>query len=132
MGIGNILAGHYNMPLVILSIAIAIITSSASLSVAGRIAPATGRLRFAWIATAGITMGGGIWAMHFIAMLAFNLPVTIGSDVPMTLASLGLAMFVTSAAFAVVCTREIRFGSLVTGAEAKPRVAWARGSIRTS
>ena len=115
MGIGNILVGHYNIPLVTLSIAISIITSSASLSVAGRIAPATGWLRLAWVATAGITMGGGIWAMHFIAMLAFNLPVTIGYDVPMTLTSLGLAMLVTSAAFAVVCTREIRFGSLVTG-----------------
>lgn len=115
MGIGNILAAHYDPPLIALSIAIAIITSTASLSVAGRIAPATGWLRLAWIATAGIAMGGGIWAMHFIAMLAFNLPVTIGYDVPTTLASLGLAVLVTSAAFGVVCTREVRFGSLVTG-----------------
>jgi NO-binding membrane sensor protein with MHYT domain/nitrogen-specific signal transduction histidine kinase len=115
MGIGNILAAHYDRPLVALSIAIAIITSAASLSVAGRIAPATGWLRLAWIATAGIAMGGGIWAMHFIAMLAFDLPVTIGYDVPTTLASLGLAVLVTSAAFGVVCTREVRFGSLATG-----------------
>lgn len=115
MGIENILAGHYNVPLVALSIAISIITSSASLSVADRIAPSTGWLRFAWIATAGITMGGGIWAMHFIAMLAFSLPVTIGYDVPMTLASLGLAMLVTSTAFAIVCTQEFHSDSLITG-----------------
>ncbi len=115
MVIGSILAGHYNIPLVVLSITIAIITSSASLSVAGRVAPATGWLRLAWLTTAGITMGGGIWSMHFIAMLAFNLPVLIGYDVPTTLASLGLAMLVTCTAFAITCTREIRLDSLITG-----------------
>ena len=115
MGISNILAGHYNAPLVALSITISILTSSASLSVAGRIAPATGWLRLAWPCTAGVTMGGGIWAMHFIAMLAFSLPVTIGYDIPTTLASLGLAILVTSAAFAIACTREVHFGSLITG-----------------
>ena len=98
-----------------LSITISIITSSASLSVAGRVAPATGWLRLAWLTTAGITMGGGIWSMHFIAMLAFNLPVLIGYDVPTTLASLGLAMLVTCTAFAITCTREIRLDSLITG-----------------
>jgi NO-binding membrane sensor protein with MHYT domain len=115
MGIGSILAGHYNAPLVVLSVAISILTCSASLSVAGRIAPAAGWLRLAWLATAGITMGGGIWAMHFIAMLAFSLPVTIGYNVPMTLASLGLAILVTSTAFAIVCPQKASRGSLITG-----------------
>ncbi|MEJ1974881.1 MAG: MHYT domain-containing protein [Acetobacteraceae bacterium] len=40
-------------------------------------------------------MGGGIWAMHFIGMLAFSLPMPVTYDVPATLGSLTLAIAVT-------------------------------------
>jgi signal transduction histidine kinase/CheY-like chemotaxis protein len=36
----------------------------------------------------GIAMGSGIWAMHFVGMLAFRLPIPIAFDLPLTLASL--------------------------------------------
>lgn len=37
-------------------------------------------------------MGSGIWSMHFIGMLAFRLPITVSYDVPITLASLLIAI----------------------------------------
>ncbi len=91
-----ILGGHYDPGLVALSILIAILASATALDIASRIPRATRRLRLARILGAGAAMGGGIWAMHFVAMLALSLPVTIGDDIPITLVSLVLAVGVTS------------------------------------
>ncbi|MCO6055700.1 bifunctional diguanylate cyclase/phosphodiesterase [Pseudomonas sp. MOB-449] len=44
------------------------------------------RRRWCWLGAC--CLGGGIWAMHFIAMLAFEAPVTIDYDIPTTAFSL--------------------------------------------
>jgi NO-binding membrane sensor protein with MHYT domain/nitrogen-specific signal transduction histidine kinase len=98
-----ILIQTYNPWFVGLSVVVAIIASAASLDVADRIGRSTGWLRSVWTAASGVAMGGGIWAMHFIAMLALSLPVPIAYSVPLTLASLALSIIVTAAAFAIVC-----------------------------
>ena len=82
------LTGHYETPLVLLSILVAIAASYAALSLAGRVSESRGRAVAAWIVGGAIAMGSGIWAMHFVGMLAFRLPIPIAFDVPLTLASL--------------------------------------------
>lgn len=55
---------------------------------------------------AAIAMGGGIWSMHFVGMLAFSLPGTeISYDPFLTLLSLVIPIVVAAAAFAVVGRR---------------------------
>jgi NO-binding membrane sensor protein with MHYT domain len=44
-------------------------------------------------------MGIGIWSMHFIGMLAFDLPIDLGYDLLITLLSLLFA--VAASAFAL-------------------------------
>ncbi|WP_044871554.1 bifunctional diguanylate cyclase/phosphodiesterase [Pseudomonas sp. LFM046] len=44
------------------------------------------RRRWCWLGA--LCLGGGIWAMHFIAMLAFEAPVAINYDIPTTAVSL--------------------------------------------
>jgi two-component system NtrC family sensor kinase len=44
-----------------------------------------------WIALGGLSLGGGIWSMHFIGMLALHLNIPVGYDVNLTLASLAIA-----------------------------------------
>jgi NO-binding membrane sensor protein with MHYT domain/CheY-like chemotaxis protein len=82
------LAGHYETPLVLISILVAIAASYAALSLAGRVTESRGRAVYAWIVGGAIAMGSGIWAMHFVGMLAFRLPIAIAFDVPLTLVSL--------------------------------------------
>jgi signal transduction histidine kinase/CheY-like chemotaxis protein len=82
------LAGHYETPLVLISIMVAIAASYAALSLAGRVSESRGRAVLAWVVGGGIAMGSGIWAMHFVGMLAFRLPIPIAFDLPLTLASL--------------------------------------------
>lgn len=55
------------------------------------LAPAARRPR---IAEAAVALGGGIWAMHFVGMLAVSLPVTITYSALPTLASALVAILV--------------------------------------
>lgn len=66
--------------------------------------PARGTHRKALLAGAAVVMGGGIWSMHFIGMLAASLPVQVGYDGLLTLVSAlvsilmtGVALFLASA-----------------------------------
>jgi signal transduction histidine kinase/CheY-like chemotaxis protein len=82
------LNGHYETPLVLISILVAIAASYAALSLAGRVSESRGRAVVVWVFGGAIAMGSGIWAMHFVGMLAFRLPIPIAFDLPLTLASL--------------------------------------------
>ncbi|MBP1098245.1 PAS domain S-box-containing protein [Bradyrhizobium japonicum] len=67
---------------------------------------ASGRARRSWLVAAAIAMGGGIWSMHFVGMLAFSLPgIEISYDPFLTLLSLVIPIVVAAAAFAVVGRR---------------------------
>jgi len=58
-------------------------------------------------------MGGGIWSMHFVAMLAFRLPgIEIGYDLGLTLISLVLPIAVTAFGFFVASTQQLGRSSL--------------------
>lgn len=78
--------------------------AAVALDLAGRV-KATGKARAAWLAAAAIAMGGGIWSMHFIAMLAFSMPMPVSYDIGLTVASLALAVAVTGAGFAATAYR---------------------------
>jgi PAS domain S-box-containing protein len=92
--------------LVALSILIAALASYTALDLATRMRAASGRARRAWLVAAAIAMGGGIWSMHFVGMLAFSMPGTeISYDPFLTLLSLIVPVVVAAAAFAVVGRR---------------------------
>src|SRR5262245_56900205 len=95
-------AGTYDLHLVALSFAVACFASYTALDLAGRIRASEGWARGTWLATAAISMGGGIWALHFIAMLAFLMPMMVTFDVDLTVFSLVVAIVVTGGAFYVI------------------------------
>ena len=98
----------YFPPLVGLSILIAILSSYIALDLGGRIQSATGWMIAAWTAAAAVAMGGGIWSMHFVAMLAFQIAVPVTYDVAPTLLSLLLAIAAAAAGFAVAGRKAAR------------------------
>jgi diguanylate cyclase (GGDEF)-like protein len=55
------------------------------------------RRRFAWTALAGFVAGTGIWATHFVAMLAYRPHLPIGYDLDLTLLSIAAAILITGA-----------------------------------
>jgi PAS domain S-box-containing protein len=95
----------YNPALVVLSIVIAVFASYAALDLGARVQRPESGPRWAWGAGAAAAMGGGIWSMHFIGMLAFQMGLPAAYDVGLTLLSLLIAVGVTAAAFAWVALR---------------------------
>ena len=91
----------YDPMLVTLSVAIAVFASYTALDLGSRARAALG-LRWAWIAGAAVAMGGGIWSMHFVGMLAFEMGMPAAYHLGLTATSLLIAVGVTGAAFAWV------------------------------
>ncbi|MEB3884866.1 MHYT domain-containing protein [Lyngbya sp. CCY1209] len=89
------LIGSYNWGLVALSFAIGVIASYIAMDLAGQVAYEnlwTPKRRFFWWVGGAIAMGAGFWAMHFVALLAFELPVPVIYHLWNTLLSLLLAV----------------------------------------
>jgi PAS domain S-box-containing protein len=101
-----IVIGTYDPYLVALSFAVACLASYSSLDLGGRIRVSRRWARLAWLATAAIAMGGGIWSMHFIAMLAFFMPMPVSYDFGLTLFSLVVAIGVTAVGFFMIGARQ--------------------------
>jgi NO-binding membrane sensor protein with MHYT domain/two-component sensor histidine kinase len=90
------LAGSHNHWLVLLSIVVATMASFVALELAAAVAshrPARRR----WIGLGALAIGTGIWSMHFIGMLGFELPTRLSYDVAITLASLLIAVLASGA-----------------------------------
>jgi len=97
------LHGYYDYRLVALSVFISILAAYAALDLAGRITSAHGFGRQVWLFGGAIAMGNGIWAMHYIGMEAFQLPIPVKYDWPTVLLSMiaavlasGVALFAVS------------------------------------
>jgi NO-binding membrane sensor protein with MHYT domain len=98
MDYSNILTGSYNLPLVALSVLIAVGASYAALDLAGRVTASRGLARAAWLSGGASAMGLGIWSMHYIGMLAFKLSIPVSYDWRMVLVSLLAAILASAAA----------------------------------
>ncbi|MGH7998445.1 MAG: MHYT domain-containing protein [Brasilonema sp.] len=74
------MSGTYDPVLIAFSIVIAVLASYTALDLAGQVTIAQVRARLAWLIGGAIVMGIGIWSMHFVAMLAFSLPISMSYD----------------------------------------------------
>jgi diguanylate cyclase (GGDEF)-like protein len=110
------LEGVYDLRLVALSVVVAAIASYTALDLAGRISAKHGAGWRLWLLGGAFSMGTGIWAMHFIGMLAFRLPVPIAYDIPLNSLSWVLAVAVSGIALLVVRRPEMTGGNLSVGA----------------
>ena len=96
------LASQHDWRLVVLAGLVCSLASGAAVSLMQRAVAASGLVRAGqWIVTAGAATGCGIWATHFIAMLAYDPGVVIGYGVILTVMSLVAAIVITSCGLAV-------------------------------
>jgi diguanylate cyclase (GGDEF)-like protein/PAS domain S-box-containing protein len=76
---------------------------------------AEGRARRGWILAAGGAAGVGVWATHFVAMLAYDPGVVIGYDTALTIASLIIAVGAGTAGIALTILRPDVAGAVAGG-----------------
>ncbi|MCQ4331847.1 MHYT domain-containing protein [Stutzerimonas stutzeri] len=106
----------YNIALVTLSILIAIAGSFTALDLASRARASTGWIHHAWLCSAAVSMGGSIWSMHFVGMLAFGMPgMEIRYDLALTLWSLVVPIAVTAISFFAVSSQGLSRRTLGVG-----------------
>jgi PAS domain S-box-containing protein len=95
--------GSYEPWLVALSVSIAILAAFVALSISSRMVAATSqRVHWLWAGAGAFCMGGGIWAMHFIGMLAFSLPCRVHYDPLGTLLSIAPGVLASGVALKVI------------------------------
>jgi two-component system sensor histidine kinase/response regulator len=109
---GTVLVGQYNYFLVVVSVLIAMLSAYAALDLAERVTYAKGRAQLVWLSCGATAMGTGIWSMHYIAMLAFKLPVAVKYDWPTVLASLLAA--ICASGIGLLSVSRKKMGALVT------------------
>ena len=111
------MVGTYNPWLVLLSVFVAIFVSHTALNLSSRVASSahkpSARL---WLVGGALSMGCGVWSMHFVGMLAFSLPIALSYDTATTLASLAIAIGLSGFALSIASRPQISLRRLAAGA----------------
>ncbi|MEH2064794.1 MAG: MHYT domain-containing protein [Nostoc sp.] len=105
----------YDIRLAILSFCISVFAAYTALDLAGRIMAARNLARLFWLAGGAAAMGIGIWSMHFIAMLAYQLPTPVFYDLPVVLSSLMVAIVASGGALFITSYRDTTFNLVIGG-----------------
>ncbi|CAN7279597.1 EAL domain-containing protein [Pseudoxanthomonas sp. LjRoot143] len=110
------MTGTYNEILVLFSLLVAILASYTALDMAGRVATTHGVAARWWLAGGAFAMGLGVWSMHFVGMLAFDLPIPLGYDITLTFCSMLAAIGSSAFALWLVSQAQLPFRRLLLGA----------------
>lgn len=84
--------------LIAISYLVAFIATFVALDSAGKIPLSSRTAALFWRIAGGVTLGIGIWSMHFIGMLSMQMPMMMSYDLWLTLASLGVAVVASATA----------------------------------
>ncbi len=115
------LNGRYDVKLVALSYVIAVFASYVALNLVGRLrSERSSHIWIYWLTGGAFAMGSGIWAMHFVGMLAFIMPMPMEYDVSWTAASLIVAVLASALALYMLQKKDysmphFALGGLIVG-----------------
>ena len=143
------LTGEHDWRLVALGGAVCLLASAAAISLFHRARATHGPGRLVWISLDAVVSGCGIWATHFIAMLAYG-PGNGGAyNIPVTILSLIFAISVTFVGLSIAVSSSrtpwvVLGGAIVGGGvaamhytgmaalEIPARVSWVEGTVVAS
>jgi NO-binding membrane sensor protein with MHYT domain len=95
---------------------VCLLACAVAISLFHRARASHGRTRLKWMALDAVAAGCGIWATHFIAMLAYDPGIGVGYNVGLTLLSLVAAIVVTGAGIALAVYVPMRWAAPAGGA----------------
>jgi PAS domain S-box-containing protein len=116
LAIYNCIANAHDPGLIAVAAAICLLASFSAISLLHHMRLSTGHLRLVWLAVSATSTGFGIWATHFIAMLALTPGVQNAYNVALTLVSLTAAIFLTGAGLAIAVTLRAAIATCLGGA----------------
>ena len=92
----------HNLALVLMSVVVALVAGFTGLSLTRSLARKTAGQKKVAVALASVALGGGIWSMHFVAMLGLQLPVLFYYDAAITLLSALTGILIVGGALIVL------------------------------
>ena len=110
------LTTEHDWRLVVVAGVICLLASLVAVNLYHRARATAGNVRLLWIITAGAATGSGIWATHFIAMLAYDPGVGIAFHTALTVLSLLAAAMVTSIGLGIAAMFPGRLSDAIGGA----------------
>jgi diguanylate cyclase len=110
------IATAHDLRLVGLAAVVCILASYTAINLLRHAAKSHGRMRAVWLSVSAISTGFGIWATHFIAMLAFTPGIPSGYNIMLTILSLAAAILLTDVGLGVSLIRNWRHGPWLGGA----------------
>lgn len=109
--------GTHDIFYVFVSIAVAIIASYAAFQHIQHFRDLNKAIqRYVLLSVAALTMGGGMWAMHFLAMLAIRFPVPISFDPKITVLSAIPAVASSALSFHIISRPKVTWPSMAFAA----------------
>jgi len=112
----NCIATEHDLRLVALAAFICVLASVTAINLLRHARRSAGHMRNVWLAVSAISTGFGIWATHFIAMLAFAPGIPSGYNIALTILSLVAAILLTGMGLAVSLIPNWRLGPWIGGA----------------
>jgi diguanylate cyclase (GGDEF)-like protein/PAS domain S-box-containing protein len=107
---------EHDWRLVMLAGAVCFLASGVAISLFHRAQATKGRARLVWLSLDAAAAGCGIWATHFIAMLAYDPGIGAGYNLGLTILSLLLAALITGAGLNIALRYFARGAAAVGGA----------------
>ncbi|HLG88160.1 MAG TPA: MHYT domain-containing protein [Alphaproteobacteria bacterium] len=109
------IADRHDPRLVVLAALICLMSCATALSLASRARRNSNLGRNPWLWAAATVAGAGVWATHFVAMLAFRPGLPMGFDPALTIASIIVAILGARIAFAIRAAHFPVLGGIVAG-----------------
>ncbi|MDZ4877818.1 MAG: hypothetical protein CLLPBCKN_007253 [Chroococcidiopsis cubana SAG 39.79] len=102
----NNIQGTYDLHLILIALVAGVFASYTAFSLLPLSIQNRDRQRKLWLILSSISLGLGIWTLHFISMIAFSLPVRTKYNALFTIMSIGPAIFASGQAFFLVVEAE--------------------------
>jgi diguanylate cyclase len=112
----NCIVHAHDLRLVGLAAVICLLASFTAISLLHHVRSSEGHMRTVWLAVSATSTGFGIWATHFIAMLAFSPGLPNAYNIALTFLSLVAAILLTGAGLWVALNSKIEAGTWLGGA----------------
>src|SRR5882757_3690332 len=145
----NCLVFEHDWRLVVLGGAICWLASAVAISLFHRAKASQGRTRVIWVSLDATVGGCGIWATHFVAMLAYDPGIGAAYNIPVTLVSLIFAVTIAAVGLSIALLNDRRSTVAIGGAvvgmgvaamhytgmmalEIPARIVWSPGIVMSS
>jgi NO-binding membrane sensor protein with MHYT domain len=109
------LTTEHDLRLVVVAGVVCFLASLTAITLFNRARSTLGRARVTWTIAAGAATGSGIWATHFLAMLAYDPGIAIAYNIGLTALSLLTAVAVTTLGLGTAVFVPTRWGAAVGG-----------------